>query len=86
MPLPLNCDDCDKNFLDCICDKDKSLRKALEEYAFLTRWLYFDYVRNVEDATFHDFKKCYLDYVETIMDRIHDKYCDHIEAYRSQIP
>lgn len=66
-------------------EEEQTLREALEDYAALIRWMYFDYMLNHYDANFTRFKRLYLGVTKDLMDRIHDKYCDHVEAQRNQM-
>ena len=77
------CMNCQKGCLDCHCNKDKTLREALQNTSNLIKWLYFDYMLTVEGANLQTFKRVYLDCIEEFMDIIHDKYCDHVEGQRS---
>lgn len=42
--------------------------------------LYFCYMTIVPNGTFEDFKRIQIDFSSTILDRIHDKYADHVEG------
>lgn len=59
----------------------QSLEEALKYTSTMIRWLYFDYMLFMEGATFERFKKFYLeDIFPGWMDKINDKYADHVEG------
>lgn len=60
-----------------------SLKGALAGVGVLIRWLYFDYMLRTKDATYQRFKKLYSKKVfSALMDKVNDKYADHVEAAR----
>lgn len=62
------------------------IRRALHDYAIVIKHFYCDYFDNVKNAKdIEGFKNHMLEITEAIIDRIHDKYADHMEGRRREL-
>ena len=67
-------------------NEGEAIKEQLQELAKVVRWLYFDYMLNVDDACFHHFRSKMLDEVlDHLIYRLHDKYADHVEYTRKEL-
>jgi len=57
-----------------------------QELAQCVKWLYFDYMLNVDDADVEGFKERMCGHILNILiHRIDDKYADHVEHTRKEL-
>ena len=71
-------------------DEEEELTPTEEAYQNLAdslRWLYFEFMLRITPRpNFQQFKLYYLfEVVEDLMNRIDDKYADHVEAQRNEL-
>ena len=62
-------------------------RILLQEYADICRWFYIDYMLGVypDNISFERLKKFHHELLEEFLNKIHDKYIDHVEGIQKDL-
>ena len=76
-----DCPKCGEYFLDCTCKTWLAPSEdAYMEICKHLKTLFVEYFLNVRHPDFKEFKDFTMEGVVNLLDRIHDKYADHIEG------
>lgn len=60
-------------------------KKHLKNLIKNLKFLYFDYMINTDETgTYDRFKKFHIEIVDELLDRINDKYADHVENLKNE--
>jgi hypothetical protein len=60
------------------------IKRVLRDYSSIIQYLYFEYFDNEKDPSIEGFKDHMLEITDAVIDRIHDKYADHVEGRRKE--
>lgn len=66
-------------------EKDLTVQTALEKIAILYKWLYLESMVNEDGQTVEKFKKSQKKFLDGIVDKLHNRYEDHIEGIKKQV-
>jgi len=58
--------------------------EALIDITAIMEWQYFDFMMNNDSVTAKDFKRYMVGFTKLLCEKIHDRYCDHVESIRKE--
>ncbi len=62
-----------------------SLEIALEDLAKIYKWIYFEYFLTEKEPNIINLKISQTKFLNSMFDKINDKYIDHVEASRNDL-
>jgi hypothetical protein len=66
-------------------DDDITFQVAIEDLSKIYKWIYFNYMLNFKDNDYELFMISQVNFTKGIIEKIHSKYADHVEAQRIQL-
>lgn len=72
----------EEDYMEC---EEISLEIALEDLAKIYKWIYFEYFLTEKEPNIINLKISQTKFLNSMFDKINDKYIDHVEASRNDL-